>query len=293
MASLKEIKARITSIRSTLKITSAMKVVASAKLHHVQGTAAALAEYERRLAGIAAALPEPDEEPGFPTPSRPAARTAAVVACSSDGSLCGAFNTNVIRALEHRVKELLRDGFEHIEVWPIGEKITQASLRAGYDTHDLLHHAATVGYAEASELARQLTERHAAGTLDRVYLVYTHFHSMGHQEPVQELFLPTDLATLRCSAGRQEETAGIFTNYLYEPDAARLRAELIPYLLRMRLYKTVLDSATAEHAARIVAMQTASDNAEELLEELTLTYNKRRQQAITDELADITQASAE
>lgn len=294
MASLKEIKARIASVQSTLKITSAMKVVASAKLHRVQGTAAALAEYGERLARIAAALPEaPATEPdAAPKGARGA---VAVVACSSDGSLCGAFNANAARALDRLVRRLRDEGHDRIEVWSVGEKITLAARRAGYDLRDRLHHAAATGYAEAAALADELAGRTEAGELEKVYLVYNHFHSMGHQAPVEELFLPADFEALRGALtgtdGRDSE--GYLTNYLYEPDAARLRSELIPYLLRVQLYKTLLDSATAEHAARIVAMQTASDNARELLDELTLTYNKRRQQAITAELADITQASAE
>lgn len=288
MASLKEIKARIASVQSTLKITSAMKMVASAKLHKVQGVAASLAEYERRLADIAAAL---TAEPAVVASSPLSAehehpRRAIVVAFASDSSLCGAFNANATRELAREIEALRAEGFSEIEVWPAGEKIAQASLKAGYSVRmDFRRRGAMPAYDDAAEMARQLMERYLSGAVDRVRLVYNHFYSMGHQAPRSETFLPADFSKLGAS-----ETAAAPVDYIYEPDAARLLEALIPYTVRIRMYEVMLDSMTAEHAARMVAMQTATDNAQELLGDLTLTYNKRRQQAITDELADITQA---
>ena len=149
---------------------------------------------------------------------------------------------------------------------------------------------------DAAELAQRLMDSYAAGATDRVCLVYNHFQSMGHQVPTRETFLP---AVFPSSGAAETEDAarpetpyrpGVQPDYIYEPDLAKLLGELLPYTLRMRMYEVSLDSATAEHAARMVAMQTATDNAQELLGDLTLTFNKRRQQAITDELADITQS---
>lgn len=282
MAALKEIKARIASVQSTLKITSAMKMVASAKLHRVQATAAALAEYESRLSAIAAAL-SADRDRKFVSPlvlSHETAERAVVVAFSSDGSLCGAFNANVIRMLSRTVERLHEEGFGWVTVIPVGEKIAQAAAKAGYDTHDSFRTLVSEpAYEGAAALADALAEGYAAGKTDRVVLVYNHFRSMGRQTPVQEMFLPLP-------AG--EERPGRVPEYICEPGAETLLAALLPQTLRARLYSVLLDSATAEQAARTVAMQTASDNASELLDDLSLTYNKRRQQAITDELADIT-----
>lgn len=299
MASLKEIKARIASVNNTLKITSAMKMVASAKLHRMQNVAEGLAAYSERLADIAAALTA-DSELEFSSPlaePHEALRRAVVVAVSSDGSLCGAFNTNVIRVMLAEVESLRNQGFEAVEVWPVGEKIAQAAHKVGFEVCDdfrKLASKATSG--DAAALAQRLMDRYVSGAIDRVSLVYTHFHSMGHQEPRQEVFLPADFSDLHGAAEpalesteEQPSRSDVHPDYIYEPDPRTLLEELLPYTLRMRIFEVLLDSATAEHAARMIAMQTATDNAQELLGDLTLTYNKRRQQAITDELADITQ----
>ena len=261
MAALKEIKARIASVRSTLKITSAMKMVASAKLHRVQGQAQAAAEYERGLSQIAAALTAASGAKAASPLLLPHDKRgrAVVVAFSSDGSLCGSFNANAVKALAQQVE--------------------QAAAEAGYDTdvrfRTLVSNPACEG---AAALADALMAEYAAGEADRVVLVYNHFRSMGRQTPVQEMFLPLP-------AG--EERPGRVPEYICEPGAEMLLAALLPQTLRARLHAVLLDSITAEQAARTVAMQTASDNAAELLDDLSLTYNKRRQQAITDELADI------
>ena len=174
----------------------------------------------------------------------------------------------------------------------------QAAHKAGYAVNDdFRRRAGAVSYRDAAELAQRLMDGYTAGATDRVCLVYNHFHSMGHQVPTRETFLP---AVFPSSGAAETEDAArpetpyrpedVRPDYIYEPDLAKLLGELLPYTLRMRMYEVSLDSATAEHAARMVAMQTATDNAQELLGDLTLTFNKRRQQAITDELADITQS---
>ncbi|MBP3355686.1 MAG: ATP synthase F1 subunit gamma [Rikenellaceae bacterium] len=289
MAALKEIKARIASVNNTLKITSAMKMVASAKLHRVQAAAEALSEYEKRLSGIASALCEPGSDEKrrvspLALPHRKMQRVA-VVAFASDSSLCGGFNNNAVRALSAAVEELRREGFARITLYPVGEKMVQAVTKAGYEANlayrDL---SGKPDYAQVARLADELMAAYLKEDIDRVCVVYNHFHSMGHQAPRQELYLPMSFGR---SEERSEQAAD---DYICEPEAERLSEELLPYELRTKLYEILLDHSTSEHAARMVAMQTATDNAQELLEELSLTYNKRRQQAITDELADITQA---
>ena len=284
MAALKEIKARIASVRSTLKITSAMKMVASAKLHRVQGQAQAAAEYERGLSQIAAAVTAASGAKAVSPLLLPHDKRgrAVVVAFSSDGSLCGSFNANAVKALAQQVEWLRAEGFDRVTVIPVGEKIAQAAAEAGYDTDGRFRTLVSNPVCEgAAALADTLMAEYAAGEADRVVLVYNHFRSMGRQTPVQEMFLPLP-------AG--EERPGRVPEYICEPGAETLLAALLPQTLRARLHAVLLDSATAEQAARTVAMQTASDNASELLDDLSLTYNKRRQQAITDELADITPA---
>ena len=286
MAALKEIKARIASVNNTLKITSAMKMVASAKLHRVQSAAAALAEYDKRLRGIAAALGGAAAKKVSSPWLVPHEKRdhAVVIVFSSDGSLCGGFNNNVIRALQHGVEELLRDGYAAVTVYPIGEKVAQATVKAGFQVcDDFRTLASEAQYGRCAELADRMMAEYREGKVDSVMLLYNHFFSMGRQAPEQSRFLPMELP--------QAAAAEAAPDFIYEPGAAELMTQLLPYTLRTRLYEVLLDSSVAEHAARMIAMQTATDNATELLDELRLTYNKRRQQAITDELADITQAA--
>ena len=286
MAALKEIKARIASVGGTLKITSAMKMVASAKLHHVQAEAEALALYEDQLAAITAALRRFAGQREIVMPlTRPHARLqrAVVVAIASDGSLCGAFNAEAARRLEHTVEELRKEGCREIEIWPVGEKMAAFVRKAAYAADGAFralagHHS----YAGAVAMADRLMEDYSAEKIDRVVVVYNHYASMSRQVPVCETLLPMEKPQPEAESGIRPDT-----NYICEPSPRELLEALLPLAVRTRMYKVLLDSLTAEHAARTVAMQTASDNAEELLDELKLFFNKQRQQAITNELADI------
>ena len=289
MAALKELKARIASVQSTLKITSAMKMVASAKLHRVQSSMEALADYEHRFSEIVAALcSDPDVITASPlTTEHKEKRHATIVAFSSDNSLCGAFNANVIKELHKAVKALKGEGFREITVFPVGEKMVQGTAKEKTfsicrDFGGLVGKPSFEGTAPLAEL---LMKDYLDGNTDRVCTVYNHFHSMGRQVPMQEQVLPFKDESLE-NQGREA-----VRDYILEPDSDALLEVMIPSEVRIRLYRTLLDSITAENAARMIAMQTANDNAQELIDELSLEYNKRRQQAITDELADITQSN--
>ena len=324
MASLREIKDRIGSVRSTLKITSAMKLVASAKLRKAQRAIEALRPYERTLAeiyaaigsagpaaapsplsssasltldpvrvnGFEGALPTPDDRHSpsgnigaavsGPTNSHsgldPESRTA-VVAIASNSSLCGGFNANVVR----KALETIRGCEGAVEVYPLGRKMAEALRRAGYtadrDYNDLVGHPS---YEQSAALARSLAERFERGELARVVLVYTSFVSASRQEPVAETYLPFEGDMILRVAQDDNES-----EYLLEPDAAALTAQLLPQVMLLKFHAAILDSAAAEQAARTLAMQTATDNAEDLLGELTLEYNKGRQQKITAEILDL------
>ncbi len=283
MAALKEIKSRIASVNNTLKITSAMKMVASAKLHRTQGAAAALTDYSGRLEAMVGALTAGGRvSASSPLLAESASRRhATLVVVASDSSLCGAFNANLLREMSRQIKALKEEGFGRMTIYAVGEKVVQAALKTGIECIADFRHAASAGYGAAAALADRMMEQYTSGATDRVAVVYSHYRSMSHQEPRIEQLLP-----MTVHAAATPTTA----EYILEPAAPELLRSLLPYALRTHLYEILLDSATAEHAARTVAMQTATDNAQDLLEELTLTYNKRRQQAITDELADITQA---
>ena len=294
MAALKELKERIASVQSTLKITSAMKMVASAKLLRVQSSMEALSEYERRFSDIVAALvSDPDVEVASPlTLEHGEKRRACLVALASDSSLCGAFNANALREAVSAVEELFAEGFSRVMVYPIGEKMVQGMGRyvaaRGENVDICLDYRHLVGkhsFDGIIPLADRLMEDFLAGRCDRVCISRCHFHSMGRQVPMREQLLPFN----RVSRANVDRSAAV--DYILEPSPDTLLDALLPSAIRIILYNALLDSITAENAARMVAMQTATDNAEELSDDLTLEYNKRRQQAITSELADITSSS--
>ena len=294
MAALKELKERIASVQSTLKITSAMKMVASAKLLRVQSSMEALSEYERCFSDIVAALvSDPDVEVASPlTLEHGEKRRACLVALASDSSLCGAFNANALREAVSVVEELLAGGFSRVTVYPIGEKMVQGMSRyaaaRGENVDICLDYRHLVGkhsFDGIIPLADRLMEDFLAGRCDRVCISRCHFHSMGRQVPMREQLLPFN----RVSRANVDRTTAV--DYILEPAPDTLLDALLPSSIRIILYNALLDSITAENAARMVAMQTATDNAEELSDDLTLEYNKRRQQAITSELADITSSS--
>ena len=350
MSSLREIKDRIGSVRSTLKITSAMKLVASAKLHKAQQAVEALRPYEATLSSIladvrAAAPAHGGSAPGpsapgssAPGPSalipgsdrespashaengvnsgtaggfsashaengvnsgtaRSHSRTeapgrVAIVAVAGNSSLCGAFNINVFK----RVMAEISSCGAPVDVFPIGRRIADPLRKAGYtyghhslsDLNDLVAHPS---YGQAGALAQTLIDAYNSGVYSRVVLIYNHFVTTSRQEVLAETYLPFRLSSAPghsssapCHSERSEESA---PDYILEPSAATIAEQLLPQVMRLKIYAMVLDSVAAEHAARTVAMQTATDNAEDILAELTLEYNKGRQQQITSEILDI------
>ena len=286
MASLREIKDRIGSVRSTLKITSAMKLVSSAKLRKAQAAIETMYPYQRALSDIlsripASALPVPKapsvpaEESAFgEAPVQREARVA-VVAIASNTSLCGGFNAAAVKAA---LGELGR--YKDPAVFAVGRKMADKLRKAGYPSRgDFNSLSGSPAYDQAEAFARDLIERYEAGEFDRVVLVYNHFVSTASQKVVVEEFLPGGI--------RPDETGHDDCDYIFEPDVEEIARTILPQVLKLKIYTVLLDSAAAEFAARTVAMQTASDNADQILGELTLEYNKGRQQKITAEILDL------
>ena len=274
MASLKEIKGRISSVRSTLKITSAMKMVSSTKLHKAQQAAQHCALYEEELAkilsiagGEASVMMAAQMEKG---------EKVALVACSSNSSLCGAFNANVIKKAKSVIESV---GKENVVLYAVGRKMSESLAKEGLvsqgDWSEMAQHPS---YAMASSLANELLEGWNGKRYSRVLLVWSHMVSTGHQEPSEDQLLPY-MAEIR-SCENQDD-------YIIEPGRKELYAQLLPQVIRLKLYSLLLDSNAAEHAARTVAMQTATDNGNEILSDLTLEYNKGRQAKITAEILDL------
>ena len=292
MASLKEVKTRINSVKSTRKITSAMKMVASAKLHKAQGAIENMLPYQRKLNKILTNFLSADLPIESPYIKAREVKRVAIVAFSSNTSLCGAFNANVIKMLLQTVGEFRSLVQDYILIFPVGKKVDEAAKRLGFQPQET---SATLSdkpsYQEASELAHLLMIMYTAGDIDRVELIYHHFKSMGVQILLRETYLPIDLTHLVDGEEKEkeEEVQGgeIANDYIIEPSAEELIANLIPTVLSQKLFTAAVDSNASEHAARTLAMQVATDNANELIQDLTKQYNKSRQQAITNELLDI------
>ena len=292
MASLKEVKTRINSVKSTRKITSAMKMVASAKLHKAQGAIENMLPYERKLNKILTNFLSADLPIESPYIKAREVKRVAIVAFSSNTSLCGAFNANVIKMLLQTVGEFRTLGQDNILIFPVGKKVDEAVKRLGFEPQETSPTLSDKpSYQEASELAHRLMEMYVSGEIDRVELIYHHFKSMGVQILLRETYLPIDLTRVVDEEEKQkeEEVQGgdIANDYIIEPSAEELIANLIPTVLSQKLFTAAVDSNASEHAARTLAMQVATDNANELIQDLTKQYNKSRQQAITNELLDI------
>ena len=292
MASLKEVKTRINSVKSTRKITSAMKMVASAKLHKAQGAIENMLPYERKLNKILTNFLSADLPVESPYIKAREVKRVAIVAFSSNTSLCGAFNANVIKMLLQTVGEFRTLGQDNILIFPVGKKVDEAVKRLGFQPQETSPTLSDKpSYQESSELAHRLMEMYVSGDIDRVELIYHHFKSMGVQILLRETYLPIDLTRVVDEEEKQkeEEVQGgeIANDYIIEPSAEELIANLIPTVLSQKLFTAAVDSNASEHAARTLAMQVATDNANELIQDLTKQYNKSRQQAITNELLDI------
>ncbi len=278
---LKEVKHRIMSVKSTQKITSAMKLVSAAKLHRAEVAAVGIHPYQCRLHGILSSLLSGVTVYNSPFTVEREIKRVAIVAVASDRGMCGAFNSNIIRTLKQAIDEYKLQGAD-VEILPVGKKMHEAVLKAGVsiDT-SLLSQAGSPKYAAVAAAALAIMERFVAGALDRVDIVYSNPLSGAKLELQQEQLLPFVVADrLQLPSEHQ-------CDYILEPGREALLAELFPKVIALHLFEALLDSAVAEHSARMLAMQVATDNATDLIAELTLEYNKGRQQAITGEILDI------
>lgn len=322
MPSLKEIKCRIASVNSTRKITSAMKMVASSKLHHAQTAIENMLPYENMLEHILKTflVSAPDVELPFDQ-ERPVKKVALIV-FSSNSSLCGGFNANIIKTMLHAIEEYRKQGLtnDDIIIYPIGRKVEEKVRKLGLrSAGSFVHLADKPNSAQCRDISVEAGTMFLEGKVDKVELIYHHFKSAGSQVLTRRTFLPIDLhddvgadndrdltsnlATKKSqeylkNRNKQEEEREQATvkplndNFLVEPDLKTVLTELVPKELHLMVYTALLDSNASEHAARMVAMQTATDNADELLRELNLQYNKSRQAAITSELLDIVGGSS-
>lgn len=306
MASLREIKDHISSVRSTLKITSAMKLVASAKLRKAQQAVEGMRPYTEALSKMLERVVCPVAT-GEGQESPVATNTVtAIVAVASNSSLCGAFNINVIHKVEETVSQLKAAG-QTVEVISVGRKMAEAMRKAGFPSDDYSDLVGHNSFDKSASFAQTLIDAFNSGKYGRVLLIYNHFVSTASQKVALEQYLPfgtsaelasspqAGLTAPPTSGGplplhpRADMASGEDTHsaYILEPSREEILKTLLPQVMRLRIHTVLLDSIAAEHAARTIAMQTASDNAEDLLGELSLEYNKGRQQKITAEILDL------
>ncbi len=285
MANLKEVRGRIVSVSSTQQITKAMKMVAAAKLRRAQDSIMQMRPYAQKLGEMLATVSS-GSETGTDSPYKQerAVGKVLIVMVTSDRGLCGAFNTNVIKAaMAHTAAnyaDLARQG--NVEVLAIGKKAAEGMTRRGFQVNKEFQNIfMQLSFAGVKEAAESIMTMFASGQYDRVDLIFNEFKNVATQIIRTEQYLPIAAEPAEGQGGRPN------INYIFEPEEEKIVNELIPKSLKIQLYRAVLESNAAEHGARMTAMDKATDNAQELLKELRLVYNRTRQAAITKEILEI------
>lgn len=285
MSTFKDIKKRISAVMSTRKTTSAMKMVASSKLRKAEQVISRMLPYSRELHRILQSLLTNDYSNPL-TQQRPI-QNVVIIAFSSDSSLCGAYNSNVVQELKKTVNEYKKTlESDQISVYTIGRKVYDSFRKTGFPiTKNIESLAGKNDYKQMAEIAMSLIENFEKKQIDRVELIYHYFKSAGSLRLMKNQLLPITLPAVA-------KKSSLNLNHILEPSRESLLHVLIPKSIKLKLYTALLDANASEHAARMIAMQTATDNANQLVGKLTIQYNKSRQQAITNELLDLIGGSA-
>ena len=278
MPNVRQLRRRIRSIQSTIKVTRAMEMIAASKMRRAQQAVLASRPYSQRIHELLAHLAAQvgPEEATYPLMQRREVRRIELVHVTTDRGLCGGLNGNINR----RSGQFILQQSSPVSVVTVGRKGRDFMVRFGREVRAVF---TDVGdqprVADILPIAQIITEDYASGFVDQVYLVYNQFVSVTTQRPIMEQLLPVEPA-----AGLEPSQA---TGYIYEPDVPQVLAALLPRFVEMELYHALLESAASEQAARMVAMRNATDNAGQMLDDLTLLMNKVRQESITGDLLDI------
>lgn len=288
MSTLRELKSRIGSVSSTEKTTSAMKMISSAKMHKFTGQLQRLLPYRNMVQSVIGHLLATDVEYSSPLINVREVKKVALVTFGSDDGLCGAFNIYVSKFMLQTVAALKQKYGSDVAITiiPIGKKITKAleSMKhPGFGVQPAANVNTRSNVDQLHDFTELLRERFLDGTYDQVNLVYMHFKSTSRQVPTCEQMLPVSYEALMSTADKSVANLPC----IFEPDANSIFNSVLPLYIRSMMQEVFTESCASEQASRVMAMQTASDNAKELLEELNLEYNKLRQQGITTELLDI------
>lgn len=288
MATLRELKTRIGSVASTEKITGAMKMISSAKVHQNELALRKLQPFKDKLKSIMGHILATDTVFDSPLIRVREVKRAGVVVFGSDDGLCGAYNINILKGFMIRLDSLRSEygNDVEIEVFPIGKKMEKAVRR-------LRDPKLTVRVAEGvdskmsgtkvNDFTNSLRDRFASGELDRIDVVYMKYHSMSRQVLADDTLFPVSEKSIVGEADQKQDNQ----LYIFEPDANSIFNEVLPMFVLSTMQQITIENRSSEQAARVMAMQSANDNAKKLLEDLQLEYNKLRQQSITTELLDI------
>jgi len=287
MPSLKSLKVRITSVKSTQKITKAMKMVAAAKLRRAQQAAEAGRPYAERLSAVMASLAS--KVTVGPQSPKLLAGTGGdqchlLVVATSERGLAGAFNTNIVRLARRTADTLIAEG-KTVKFYLIGKKgrAVIARLYPGKIVHQVDQtHIKNVAFGDAHEVSEDLIRRYEAGEFDVAHLFFSKFRSALNQEPTELQIIPVPLASASGTAD-----AGASAAVEYEPDEEAILAELLPRNVAVQLFRAMLENAASEQGSRMTAMDNATRNAGDMINRLTIQYNRTRQAAITTELVEI------
>lgn len=288
MAQLKDIKTRLQSVRSTQKITTAMMMVSSAKLQKAQKTLHNLSSYESKLSEILDLLLSKEDNFTTPFTEKRVVKRVAILAIASNTGLAGRFNHSIINELKSVVASYKSLGEENILIYPIGLKVSKAvdKMELKAEEGDFSNLITKPSYSDIKVLAEKLMEMFLQKNIDKVVLVYHHFKSKGSLIIKRDQFLPLKL-NISAREDDRYNNDDVVDEYIIEPDRVTILKDLLPKVLKVKLFTSFIDSSTSEHAARMIAMQIANDNADNLIDELKREYNKLRQESITNELLDI------
>jgi ATP synthase F1, gamma subunit len=276
MANLKEIRSRISSVSSTMQITGAMKMVSAAKLKKAQDAIIAMKPYAYKLKQLLEHLSSALGSENVYNPRKGAVKRVLLVAITSNRGLCGAFNANVVKKVIELTQTTYKD--KEVQYYTIGKKGNDVLKKTDKVLDNNNHIFDKLTFANAASLAETLMTRYTNGEFDQIVLVYNSFKNAATQILTEETFLPIQPVVTH------KKTT---TDYLYEPSKQEIVTQLIPRSLKTQLFKALRDSVAAEHGARMTAMHKATDNAQDLKNELILTYNKARQATITGEIIEI------
>lgn len=290
MSTLRELKTRIGSVSSSEKITGAMKMISSAKVHKFEQALKRLVPYRSQIQSIMGHLLDADAQ--FSSPlieDRAEVKTVGVVIFGSDDGLCGAYNMNIFK---HLLVTLNQIRARHVEskprfvLYPVGKKMRRAVDKLACEDIEVIHSEGVDSKMEGravNEFTLSLQSRFSGGELDEVHVVYMNFLSLSRQRVKDEQLFPIRAEELTGTS----DAANANKPYLFEPDANRIFNEVLPMFVLSTMQEITVENRASEQAARIMAMQSANDNAKKLLDSLQLEYNKLRQQSITTELLDI------